>query len=42
MEINVEQNKYEFIELLRSIKRPGADVEALIYKLETSDFFVAP
>ena len=42
MEINVEQNKYEFIELLRSIKRPGADVEALIYKLETSDFFIAP
>lgn len=42
IEINIEKNKYEFIDLLRTVNRPGADVEALIYKLESSDFFVAP
>lgn len=42
MEINVEKNKYEFIELLRKVNRQGADIEALIYKLESSDFFIAP
>ena len=41
-DINVEKNKYDFIDLLRSVNRQGADIEALIYKMESSDFFVAP
>lgn len=41
-EIKVEQNKYAFIELLKKVERPGADINALLYKLESSDFFVAP
>lgn len=35
-------NKQEFIGLVRSIKREGADIEKLIRKLENSDFFQAP
>lgn len=40
--INVEENKYKFIELIKSISRDGADISGLIYKLEHSDFFEAP
>lgn len=35
-------NKTDFINIVRSIKRDGANIEALIKKLETSDFFDAP
>ena len=42
MEINFEKNKYEFINLIKPIKRDGSDINALLYKLENSDFFVAP
>ena len=38
----IEQNKQEFISLLRTIKREGARIEELISKLENSDFFTAP
>ena len=38
----IEKNKLEFIELVRSIHREGMDTESLIKKLENSDFFVAP
>lgn len=34
--------KQEFIDLLREIKRPNANIEGLIQKLESSDFFRAP
>jgi len=34
--------KEEFITLLRNIKRPGAQIDALVEKLESSDFFSAP
>lgn len=42
MEINFEANKYEFINLIKTVKRDGADINALLYKLNESDFFVAP
>lgn len=38
----IESNKKTFIDLLRNIKRDGANIEGLISKLESSDFFVAP
>lgn len=38
----IEQNKQEFITLLRSVVREGADIDRLINKLENSDFFYAP
>ena len=38
----IEQNKQTFISILRSIKRDGANIEGMIYKLEHSDFFDAP
>ena len=38
----IEQNKQEFISLLRTNKREGARIEELISKLENSDFFTAP
>lgn len=38
----IANNKKTFIEILRSIKREGADIEGLIDKLENSDFFTAP
>ena len=42
-ELQVTQNKEKFIELLKThITRQGANVEALIQKLESSDFFEAP
>ena len=45
MELTEEQileNKEEFINLIRQIKRPDSDVEALISKLSRTDFFEAP
>ena len=38
----IMNNKTDFIGLLRSIEREGADIDRLISKLEHSDFFVAP
>lgn len=35
-------NKQEFEALVRSIKRPGADIDRLLDKLENSDFYFAP
>lgn len=40
--LNIEANKQEYINLLREVNREGADIPALVYKLESSDFFVAP
>ena len=41
-EQDILQNKEDFINLLRSIKREGMETEKLITKLENSDFFYAP
>ena len=42
-DIQIERNKTRFIELLEAnIKREGADVPALIAKLQQTDFFTAP
>jgi len=41
-ENKILENKERFINLLNSIKREGADIQALIKKLENSDFFIAP
>ncbi len=38
----IEANKKEFIGYLRSIKREGANIDGLVKKLESSDFFEAP
>ena len=38
----IESNKQEFIGLLRTITRKGAEIEKLISKLEMSDFFSEP
>jgi len=38
----IESNKNTFIDLLRKINRDGANIEGLISKLESSDFFIAP
>ena len=38
----IENNKIEFLALLRTINREGARIEELIEKLESSDFFTAP
>lgn len=38
----IQQNKDTFTSILRSIKREGANIEGMIYKLEHSDFFDAP
>lgn len=38
----IMNNKTDFIGLLNSITREGADIEKLIKKLENSDFFYAP
>ena len=38
----IQENKNEFIELVRSIKREGAAIDSLLDMLETSDFFYAP
>ena len=41
-EFNIEENRYRFVELLKEVEREGANVSGLIYRLEHSDFFVAP
>ena len=41
-EFNFEENRYRFTELLKKVNREGADIPGFIYKLEHSDFFVAP
>lgn len=38
----IESNKMEFINLIRSISREDCQIDRLLYKLEKSDFFVAP
>lgn len=38
----IELNKQEFLTLIQSIKREGANLESLVNKLCSSDFFVAP
>lgn len=38
----IVNNKQKFIELVKTINRPGAMIEDLISKLEMSDFFTAP
>ena len=38
----LENNKKEFLELISSIEREGADIEKLVAKLCSSDFFTAP
>lgn len=38
----IEENKNEFIDIVRSIEREGSAIESLIDMLETSDFFYAP
>lgn len=38
----IMEMKEDFIALLRKIKRPNANIEGLIEKLETTDFFTAP
>lgn len=41
-EIQIQQNKEKFIELVKSITRPGVEMDKLIAQLEGSDFFDAP
>lgn len=41
-ENQILENKEKFISLLRQITREGARIDALINKLENSDFFIAP
>lgn len=41
-EEDILKNKVRFISLLRGIKREGADIDALIKKLESGGFFEAP
>ena len=38
----IQQNKERFIELIKSIKTEGADIEGLLRWLDKSDFFKAP
>ena len=38
----IQKNKETFISLLKEISRQGADIERLISKLESTDFFKAP
>ena len=38
----IAKNKETFCQILRTVKREGADIEKLITKLERSDFFEAP
>lgn len=41
-EKQIEANKERYISLLKTIKREGADIDKLINKLNSSDFFTAP
>ena len=38
----IESNKQQYVELISSIKREGANIDRLIDKLCSSDFFTAP
>lgn len=38
----IKENKESFLALLNTIDRPGANIQKLIEKLESSDFFTAP
>ena len=38
----IQNNKNEYINLIKSIKRDGANIDGLIQHLEESDFFYAP
>lgn len=38
----VLNNREEYLQLIKSIKREGANIDALVQKLENSDFFTAP
>lgn len=42
IEDQILKNKEKFISLLRQVKREGANIEALIKKLESKGFFEAP
>lgn len=39
---DIENNKNEYINLIRSINRPNSQIDKLINWLENSDFFIAP
>lgn len=39
---DINNMKIEFLDILRTVEREGADIEGLINKLNESDFFVAP
>lgn len=41
-DIQIENNKKEFITLIKKITREGALINELLQKLENSDFYVAP
>ena len=41
-EQQIKDNEAEFLNLVKSIKRPGSDIASLILFLEDSDFFTAP
>ena len=41
-DIKLEQNKAEFLELVKGITRPGIDFDRLLAQLTGSDFFEAP
>lgn len=41
-EKEIQENKERFIELLQSIQREGSNIEQLVKKLSSSDFFTAP
>lgn len=41
-EVQIQNNKDRFLELVRSITRSGIDMDRLISQLEESDFFDAP
>lgn len=38
----IQENKQTFLDLIRNIKREGANVELLVKQLQESDFFEAP
>lgn len=41
-EVEILENREEFLNLVSSIEREGADIEGLVRKLNNSDFFRAP
>ena len=40
--VEIEANREEYLQLIKSIKREGANIEKLVEKLNNSDFFLAP